>query len=266
MNTTISSDTSPESVDQSFQIRIGQIGLVFLAAIVGAESVIHYVSLTGGLVFYLVTLLALVVTSAAIPSKDAHRFFATVMLAPLLRIVAIAMPLPEFSETYRLLIVSVPALAAIVVAVRVLDLRPADIGLSFRAIPFQFLIAIFGIALGLIDYLILEPEPLIETFSVSGAIVPALVLMVAVGLTEELALRGVIQSQTTFISRWGWLYVAGLYSALQLSEGSWLHCLFILFVGMFFGWAVKRSGSILGVIFSHGIMITGLYLVFPFVF
>jgi len=122
-----------------------------------------------------------------------------------------------------------------------------------------------GIAFGLVEYLILKPDPLIAALRWQDVIVPALILVVATGFVEELAFRGVMQRSAQVLGSWGWICIAVVFSLLQIGHLSALHWLFVLLVALFFGWIVKRTGSILGVSLSHGLINVCLFLIFPFV-
>jgi membrane protease YdiL (CAAX protease family) len=96
---------------------------------------------------------------------------------------------------------------------------------------------------------------------------PALIFLVAIGFTEELVFRGVVQrSSLGVMGSWGLVYTAAVFSALHLGYLSWIHWGFVFFIGLFFSWVVKKTGSILGVSLSHGITNIGLYLIIPFIF
>jgi membrane protease YdiL (CAAX protease family) len=116
-----------------------------------------------------------------------------------------------------------------------------------------------------VEYLILRPEPLILALRWQEVIVPALILLVATGFVEELAFRGVMQRSAQALGSWGWIYIAVVFSVLQIGHLSALHWLFVLAVALLFGWIVKRTGSILGVSLSHGLINVCLFLIFPFV-
>jgi membrane protease YdiL (CAAX protease family) len=247
-------------------MRTGFVCLVCLAAIAAAEVLTALESPLWGIVFHFVILFALILSSAAVGKHPSRGLFLSLGLAPLIRIVSLSMPLAEFSQIYWYLIVSVPLLAGVFAVVRALNLRPREIGLTAGAIPLQCLVALAGIAFGLGDYFILKPQPLVAVLGWQQSIASALILLVA-GFVEELAFRGVMQrASAQAAGAWGWLYVAVLYSVLQIGHLSATHCLFALLVALVFGWTVKRSGSILGVTLSHGLINVGLYLVFPFVF
>jgi membrane protease YdiL (CAAX protease family) len=239
--------------------------LVYLIAITIAEVITALVSPLGGTIFHFVILIALIISSTVFARSQFQRLFLSLGLAPLIRVLNFSAPLSQFSEIYWFLFVSIPLLAGIFLIIRMFNLQLGETGLTEGTPLVQGVIALSGIGIGLIDYLILGPEPLIPALNLQEAIAPALILLVATGFVEELAFRGVIQSSAIqALGNWGWVYTAVLYSILQIGHLSALHWLFVLLVSLFFGFAVKRHGSILGVSLAHGITNIGLYLIFPF--
>ena len=273
-------------------MRIPFLCSVYLAAIAGAELVAALVSPLWGLIFYFFILFLLIISSAALgkrfyqrlflavdgqimiyPSQTSadnrlpQRLFLVLGLAPLIRIVSLSMPLAEFSEIYSYLFIAVPLLAGTLIIIRALGFHPGDVGLRLRAMPLQVIVALMGAGFGLVGYFILKPEPLTTALTWQESIVPALILLVTTGFVEELIFRGVMQrASVEVLGRWGWLYIAVLFAVIQIGYLSAWHFCFVLLVALFFGWAVKRTGSILGVSLSHGLINICLYLVFPFIF
>jgi membrane protease YdiL (CAAX protease family) len=271
-------------------MKIVSLCLAYIAFVAGAELVVALVDPLWGLVFYYVILLALIIgsvilsqdttqgwlialnnrimTNSGSSSWEDHfprRMILALGLIPLFRIIGLSMPLAEFTQIYSYLLVSIPLLAGILVVATALNFEPKDIGITIRAVPLQLLIALAGVGLGLVDYFILKPEPLIHVFRWQEMIGPALILLFATGFVEELAFRGVMQRSTGILGSWGWVYIAALFAVLQIGQGSALHCLFALLVALLWGWTVKRTGSILGVVLSHGLLNIALYLIFPFI-
>lgn len=194
-----------------------------------------------------------------------HGLFLALGLAPLIRIARLAMPLEQFSGIYWYLLISIPVFVGILAIIRTLNLDLRDIGLRIGRIPVQVLVALTGIGFGAVEYLILEPEPLVSALRWQEIIVPALILLLTTGFVEELAFRGVMQHSAQKRWAWGWAYIAIIFTVLQIGQLSVIHFLFVFPVALFFGWTVQRTGSILGVSLSHGLINIGLYLVFPFV-
>ena len=84
---------------------------------------------------------------------------------------------------------------------------------------------------------------------------------------EELIFRGVLQHTAVESFRWwGVVYVSLLFAVLHVGFLSWLDVIFVFGVALFFGWVVKKTGSLLGVTLSHGITNIVLFLIVPFFF
>jgi membrane protease YdiL (CAAX protease family) len=94
----------------------------------------------------------------------------------------------------------------------------------------------------------------------------ALMLVATTGFVEEFVFRGVLQrAAVESIGGWrGMVYVSVLFSIMHMGFQSWIDVLFVFAVAMFFSWAVKKTGSLLGVTLAHGITNIMLFLVIPF--
>ena len=176
------------------------------------------------------------------------------------------MPLEDFSNTYKYLIIAIPLFAAVLVAIRILNLNPPAVGLRIGKPFTQGIVASTGLIFGYVEYTILEPESLISDLTWQQALPPALILLALVGLMEELVFRGVLQTcAREVLGSRGWMYIALVFAVLHIGYLSIAHFGFILLVGIFFGWVVEKTGSILGVTLSHGIANICLFIVLPHV-
>jgi membrane protease YdiL (CAAX protease family) len=240
--------------------------LAYLAAIAVAEVITVFLGPSWGLAVYLFLLVVLIVNSTVMRTYPIHRFHMALGLVPLIRIVSLSMPLSEVPLVYWYLIMAVPLVLGVLAVASVLKMKPSDLGIIVGKVGLQILAALSGVVIGLVDYVILKPEPLVEVLTLRSVVVPALVLLVGTGLVEELAFRGVIQRAAETVGAWGWIYVAVISSVLQIGHHSILHWVLALGMALLYGWIVKRTGSIVGVSLSHGIVNICLYLLFPFVF
>ncbi len=239
--------------------------LLFLTALVAAESVTAFVDVVVGIAFHVVLMFLLILLSSH-AAPPLHKLYLALALVPLIRIVSLSMPSSEISQTYRYLLISLPLFIGMLVAIRVLRFRPSDVGLTLDSPVLQGLVACTGVGFGWIEFVILRPDPLVANLTLGEVIPPALILLVATGFVEELAFRGIIQrSAEETLGSWGWVYTAVVSSVLyigylRLSVGQWI---FVLLAALFFGWVVKRSGSLLGVTLSHGTINIVAYIVLP---
>jgi uncharacterized protein len=243
----------------------GLASLFCLLAFAAAEILIRYSAPAAGVGLYFMVLLVLLVFSATPDKSDQRPFFMTMALVPLIRIASLTLPIVQLSEIYWYLIIAVPVLVGALIVMRSLKLTWADIGINGNNAPVQVAVAAIGIGLGLVDYLILKPDALNPTPGILAAVFPAVVLLLTTGFLEELVFRGLIQRESAVLGSEGWVFVALFYAQIQVSRGSPLHVLLALAVGLLYGLVVKKTGSIVGVSVSHGLMNIAMLLVFPHV-
>jgi uncharacterized protein len=240
--------------------------LAYLVALAGAEYVTYYINPLTGIILHFIILLVLIINSAVAHDEAMRGLWLALGLVPLVRIIGLVMPISEISEIYMYIIVAAPIfLGAVAVIFNLKYTLDDDIGLNRKKALIQVLVAISGLGLGFLDYMILKPESLISELTLQMMLIPALILLVATGFVEELVFRGIIQRAARALGSWGWVYVALIYTVLQMGQGSVEHIVFVFLVSIFFGWIVKKTGSIIGVSVSHGLLNIALYLVLPHV-
>jgi membrane protease YdiL (CAAX protease family) len=210
-------------------------------------------------------LLAMVIVHAAlIWDRPSYRFFLTLSFAPMIRLVSLTMPLAQFQVIYWYLITSIPLLVAAFLMAWVAGYTRKQIGVTRGNVGIQILVGASGLVFGYIEYLILRPGPQAEALTLSSAFVPALILMVCTGFSEEVIFRGIMQRAAVgSFGKMGWLYVAGIFSMMHMGHASWVDIPFVFVVSLFFSWVVSKTGSILGVTIAHGLTNIILFLVLP---
>ena len=172
------------------------------------------------------------------------------------------MPMADIPRIWWFVIISIPLFAVTITVMRILGYSVVEVGISFRMLPMQLAVALTGLLFGLAEYSILLPEAMIDELTWQELWLPASILLVCTGFLEEFIFRWVIQrSATEVFGYWGILYVSLIFTFLHVGFLSWLGVTFVFFVSLFFGWVVKKTGSILGVAISHGITNIVLYLI-----
>ncbi len=241
--------------------------IIYLLAIITAEAVTVFVQPVWGMVCHAIVLVAVVMHSA-LASDDRYRHLVlSLALVPLVRIISLSMPLVNIPQIWWYPIIYVPLLAAAIVVVRILGHRAKEIGLSFSSFPVQLAVGLSGFLFGVAEYFILAPEPLIAKLTWQGVWLPALIFLVCTGFVEEFIFRGVLQRTAVEVfGGWGIIYVSLLFAVLHIGFLSWIDVVFVFAVALFFGWVVKKTGSLFGVTLAHGITNILLYLVVPFFF
>lgn len=203
--------------------------------------------------------------TAAFGTKD-YPLYVVLALAPLIRILSLSLPLARFPLVYWYVLTGVPILAAAAVAAYLAGIRPAECGFKLGG-ALGLPVALSGVPLGLAEFFILRPSALVSSPAWGDWMGPALILMIFTGFTEELVFRGLMQSaaRRALGDAQGLFFVASVFAVLHITHLSLLDVLFVFGVALFFGWVVKKEGSILGVSVAHGLTNVGLYILWPHV-
>jgi len=244
---------------------MGWVALFYLCAIVLAEVSITYFLPRFGLALHGFLLLFLLIQSALSEHIRTRRFLIALSLSPLTRVLSLVLPLKHFPLIYWYIIVGAPLAVAAILATKAGNLRWLEVGLTFKKLPLQAPIALLGIGLGYLEYMILRPSPLVLELKLEQVWLPALILLIFTGLLEEYIFRGLLQrTAISRLGRGGVIYSASVFSALHIGYHSLLDIFFVFLVALLFSWIVLRTGSIIGVSLAHGITNICLFLIFPF--
>lgn len=240
--------------------------LGYLLAITLAELLTTFTSARAGLMLHSMILALLVLHAALVWEKPVHSVLITLIFAPLIRLVSLSLPLFSFPLFTWYAIISLPLFVTAALTSRLLGLRWRDLGINLSRLGWQIPITLTGLLLGYTEYQILRPQPLVASFTWQAIWAPALILLVSTGFFEELVFRGLMQSTAMRVfGRFGLPFIALVFGVLHIGYKSVLDVAFVFSVGLFFGWAVLKTRSIVGVTLAHGLTNIVLFLVMPFV-
>jgi len=238
----------------------------YLAAVTVAELVTAAVHPQWGLLLHAVILVGLTIYGALGPDLDRRRLALALMLGPLIRLLSLSLPLTSFPQMAWYPLVSIPLLIAMWIIIRQSDVSRSELGLRTGNWFLQLLLVGGGLGLGVVEYLILQPAPLLETLSWQTILLPALSLIIFTGFTEEIIFRGLLQSLALrVLGRWALIYVSLLFAVLHIGYLSFADVVFVFAVGLLFAYIVQWGGSILGVTLAHGATNVTLFLIMPYV-
>lgn len=246
-------------------------GAGWLGAVIAVETITMFLQPLWGVVGHSVVMVALIVRAARSSDHCLQELTLSLTLLPLLRIIdlSLVLSLMEVNPLLRFPIIYIPPMVGGIVVMRLMGYRRDEVGLILgpaRSVPLQIGIASSGFLFGWLEYLILRPEPMVSHLSPFLVVPLALILGASTGFVEEFVFRGVLQrAALNSIGGWrGIILVSVLFAVMHLGFQSWLDVLFVFGVAIFFAWAVKKTGSLIGVILSHGITNIMLFLVIPF--
>src|SRR5438132_11319864 len=174
----------------------GTILLAYLGAVIVAET---FIAIPGGsfqsigLGLHILLIFTLMFLSVLLQSKDATlaALVVAASLASLVRVFSLAVPRYNFvtapvtdplNTLPWLALVSVPLLVSVAAVAYVQRLRPRDLGLTFARWPEivqQMAIALTGIPLGLVEFVILRPPAWIAGLTFGSLVLGGLVIFFA---------------------------------------------------------------------------------------
>ena len=243
---------------------------IYLLLITGAEWLVSYLP-NWGLFFHGVIMFTLFGHAAFLypEERNSSYLFMTIALAPLIRIISLYAPLSEFYFMQWFPILSIPIFFAAFLLILFQHLDERDIGLVLKArqIPLQLAICLTGIPFGYIEYFILEPNPLIFELSFRSLFAPIMIMLVCTGFAEELVFRGIIQHNAIryFNPGLGIFFTTVLFAVMHVGNWSVLDVVFVFFIGYFYGYCMRFTGSIIGTSISHGLTNVVLFLLMPLI-
>jgi membrane protease YdiL (CAAX protease family) len=241
--------------------------LLYLVAVANAELVTSLYNPQVGLALHGFLFLIIILNASLSRDVSERRFLMALSLAPLIRLLSLSMPLSQFVPADWYMIIGIPLFMAAYLVMRVAGYTRSQVGLVLgRKLPLQIAIGVAGLGLGYLEYFILHQRPLAESFTLSQVLPPTFILLVFTGLLEEFIFRGILQraALAAYGSWIGLLYVSLLFAVLHIGYRSVPDFVFVLFVGLGFGLAVRYTHSILGVALAHGLTNIALFLIAPF--
>jgi uncharacterized protein len=245
------------------------VAAIYLFSILLAEGITTLVDPQAGMILHGVVLFALLFHSAVERQKLPRRFLTLLALAPLIRILSLALPLAELGlpTIYWYMVVGLLLYVAAYFSGRVTGFGWRRMGWTWKHWPIQLVFGVLGFGLGFFEYLILRPSPIVRSLALGEIWIPALILLIFTGLLEEIIFRGMLQSASMqLLGKYGLVFIAVLFAILHLGYFSILDLLFVLSIGLFFGWVVWKFQWLLGVSVAHGFTNFSLYILFPVIF
>jgi hypothetical protein len=198
---------------------------------------------------------------------DFSNFLKCLTLAPLIRILSTAMPIATLEQIFWYAIINAPLLVVAYLIVRAQGLGLKSVGIRMGNPATQLAVGCSGILLGVMDYSLLRPSPLIASLDPAALILPALILLIFTGFSEELVFRGIIQKNAEKMMGGfnGLVLTSALFAAMHIGWKSFPDLIFVFGVGMFFGYVYQKTGSLMGITLAHGITNITMFLIAPFI-
>jgi hypothetical protein len=237
----------------------------YMIYLIVAEILTTFANPVIGLAFHAAMVFMVLFHATWLGERQPARLLLCIMLMPLIRLMSVSVPLANFPPVTWYLVVSIPLFLAAFTVMRLLGLKWGQVGFNLRAFPFQIMVAVTGILLGVVEYMILRPLPILYNPTLWQIVEPAIYLLIGTGLMEELVFRGVLQqvAEEHFGTNPSILFSAAVFAIMHIGWQSALDLLMVFIAGVYWGWIFARTRSIFGITISHGITNIMLFLILP---
>jgi hypothetical protein len=179
---------------RSLQLRRQLLPWLYLFLITAAEMLIAFALPLPGLLVHAVLVILLTLHAAFGRGVAKRRLSFALTTVPLLRLLTLSLPLTALPQISWYAVVSAVLLIAAIIVSCQLALTRADLRLRSGHVPSQLLLIGLGPGLGVCEYLILRPEPVVAFASWQDIWLSTVVLVVFTGFGEEFIFRALLQS------------------------------------------------------------------------
>ena len=220
-----------------------------------------------GLAIHALLLVGLTLRAGLGKDSQGRKLALALMLAPLLRMLALALPLPLASLPQLALypIISAPLLVSALLVIRQLRMSRSELGLRSGNLLIQLMLMGGGLGIGAAEHALLGAPQLAVAFSWNVLTLLAVLLLAFTGFVEELIFRGLLQAVALpALGRWSLVCMSLLFAALHIGYLSGPVVAFAFALGLVFACAARWSGSIIGLALAQGLANITLFILMPF--
>jgi len=240
--------------------------VLFVASFLASELVFVFHKFIYGLVMYSVFLAILIIVLLFRDYREkARNILIALMTLPIARLIGSVMPLQQFSFLTRVAIVySIMFISAYIIFYG-LGMTHQEIG--HKKIKKPVIVAIMialGALLGLIESLIIKPEPIFQTFTLFSVFLGLSLLLS--GYVEEFIFRGLLQNlfkklfQNINITL---LFTNIIFIIMHIVWKNFLELGFVFCAGWLLGWLYFKTKNLFLISMLHGFINFFLFIVWP---
>lgn len=240
--------------------------IIPVLAIAIAEFMIYSGRVIEAMEIHAVLLFGLSLSMLYIKNEEIQKTYQAFILLPVLRLVNISMP--AFYEITLYSFVFIYGLLTIPVTIALTNqgFTHERLGITFKKIWLYIpLSIIFGFFIGLGEYFIIETNYLIPDLSIIPLLMLTIVMVLLVGLIEEIIFRSILQNRLEMFlgSREGLIVTSILFGLMQSGYGNVIEICYTFLIGFIIGYMFYKTRSLPLIIMVHGFTNVFLFGVFP---
>ena len=241
--------------------------LLPLILIVIGEMLLYKGHFNQALLIHTLNILGLSFSTVIIQNKVLSNTFQALSLLPLLRILNMAMPIFFQLTLYWYIFMYGCIFISIIYIIKHQKFTRDQIGLTLKKIHIYVPIAIiFGSLLGIVEFQIIQNQALIENLDLENVLLLSIVMILFVGLAEELAFRSIIQTrlEQIFGTTWGLIITGITFGIMHSGYGTIYEIIFTSSAGILLGYMFIKTRSLPLIAITHGVINIFLFGILPF--
>lgn len=206
---------------------------------------------------HVIVLIGLGVAIIQLSESEVYQTLQVLMLLPLLRLVNISMPVFFEMTLYSFIFIYAPLIIPVYLVAVHQKFTAAQLGLIKGnlklIIPFSIML---GLAIAEVEYYIIKPSYLIPDLSLWSVLKLSIVMLLLVGLVEELIFRSIVQTRLegTFGMFYGLILTSVMFGIMQSGYGTAYEILFTSMAGLVIGYLFQVTRSLPLIALTHGLV------------
>ncbi|HEY3361022.1 MAG TPA: type II CAAX endopeptidase family protein [Methanosarcina sp.] len=235
--------------------------------IVLAEFLIYAHRIQLAILIHIGVLIAFSISNIFVKDLKIYRIYQALMLLPILRLVNLSMPVFFSTTLYTYVFVYSPLLIPLIIIVTHQRYSLEQVGITAKHILGYTILSIpLGLLLGLGEYLTIRPNYLIPDLSIENLLKLTIIMIIFVGLTEELIFRSILQTRLEEVlgPREALIIASILFGFMHSGYSTFYEIMYTGFVALFIGFAFHKTKSLPFVAILHGLINVFLFGILPY--
>lgn len=226
-------------------------------AIIMAELLLFSGRMEYAIWLHVIVLIGLALATIRIHETGIYMIYQTLMLLPLLRLVNISMPIFFDLTLYSYVLVYAPLFIPVYFVAVHQKFTAVQIGLTRKNLKLFIPAAvIIGLLIAEGEYYLIQPGYLIPDLSMWNVLKLSIVMILFIGVIEELIFRSLIQTrfEESFGMFSGLVLTSVLFGIMHSGYGTVYEMLFTCLAGFIIGYLFQRTRSLPLIALIHGMV------------
>ena len=234
--------------------------------IIFAELIFFAGNISFAVWVHVITLVLLTYSTHWLDESIVFKIYQALMLLPILRLVNMSMPIFFEMTLYSYVFIYAPLIIPIYFVLSHQKFTLAQIGITKKNfIKYLPAAVIIGLILGGVEYITIKAGYLIPDLSIVSILKISIVMILFVGLVEELIFRSILQTrlEEAFGMLPGLVGASIMFGIMHSGYGTVYEIFFTSFAGFVMGWMFQKTRSLSLVAITHGCVNIFLFGVIP---